>query len=64
MLACWGKGEPKPAGRLIAQLTDDLFPLPAKHTLEREEQPREKWINLSSVKLPEECGGVRAACRI
>lgn len=31
----------------MAQLTDDLFPLPAKHTLERQE----KWINLSSVLL-------------
>lgn len=57
MLVCWGRGEPKPAGRLVAQPTDDLFPLPAKHTLEREEQQREKWINLSSVKLPGEVLG-------
>ncbi len=54
MLACWRRGEPKPAGRPIARPTDDLFPVPAKHTLEREEQQREKWINLSSVKLPGE----------
>lgn len=51
-LACCGRGEPEPAGTPIAQLTDDLFPLPAKHTLAREEQEQKKWIHLSNVKLP------------
>lgn len=41
----------------MARLTDDLFPLPGKHTLEREEQEQEKWINLSSVKLAGEVLG-------
>lgn len=63
MSACWGRGEPEPAGRLMAQPTDDLFPLLAKHTLEREEQEREKWINLSSVKLPGEVLGQHVALK-
>lgn len=51
MLACWGRREPRPAGILMAHPRHDLFSLPAKHTLEREEQEPERWINLSSVKL-------------
>lgn len=48
----WKRGARTSREAPIAQLTDDLFPLPAKHTLEREEQEQEKWINLSNVKLP------------
>lgn len=44
MLACWERGEPEPAGRLVAQLTDDLFPLPVEHTLEREEQEQRSGL--------------------
>lgn len=63
MLVCWGRGEPKPAGRLIAQLTD-LFSLPGKHTLETEELEQEKWINLSNVKLPGEALGQHVALKL
>lgn len=57
MLVSWRREEPESAGRLKAQPADDLFPLPAKHTLEREEQQQEKWINVSRVKLPQEALG-------
>lgn len=55
--------EAKPAGRQIAQLTD-LFPLPEKHTLEREEQEQGRWINLPNVKLPGEVLGQHVVLRL
>lgn len=42
----------------MAQSADDLFPHLAKHTLEREEQEQEKWINLSKCEAARR--GVRA----
>lgn len=47
----------------MAQPIDDLFPLPVKHTLKREDQEQEKWINLSSVKLAGDVLGQRVALK-
>lgn len=58
------EGSPKPAGRPIAQLTDDLLPLLAKHTLDREKQGKEKWRDLSNVKLPGEVLEQQAALKL
>lgn len=51
------EGSPKPAGRPIAQLTDDLLPLLVKHMLDRLKQGKEKWKDLSNVKLAGEVLG-------
>lgn len=61
--ACWERGEPEPAGRLMAQLTN-LFPLPGKHTLEREEQEQERRGNFSNEELPGEVLGQRVAQKL
>lgn len=63
MLKCLGRGDPKSAGRLIAQLSD-LLPSNRKHTPEREEPEWERWIHLSNVKLRIEASGQHVALKL
>lgn len=63
MLKCLGRGDPKSAGKPIAQLSG-LLPSKRKHTLEREEPEWERWIHLSNVKLQGEASGQHVALQL